>query len=148
MAQHEFHLTAEWNGGRNAEGTIRAGNLDTKISIPKEMGGPGVGTNPDEMLIGAAATCYLITLAAMLERKQIPVDKLTLETTGVVSENRGRLKFESITHYPHVVLGTEVTEQQVEEAKGFTEKAEQSCMISNALRGNVELAVEARVEKA
>ncbi len=35
------------------------------------MDGPGVGTNPDEMLLGAAATCYIITLAAMLERSNI-----------------------------------------------------------------------------
>ena len=35
------------------------------------MDGPGIGTNPDEMLLGAAATCYMITLAAMLERSQI-----------------------------------------------------------------------------
>ncbi|WP_108026481.1 SACOL1771 family peroxiredoxin [Melghirimyces profundicolus] len=145
MNRHHFHLKADWNGGRNSEGVISAGNLNTKISIPKEMGGPGVGTNPDEMLIGAAATCYLITLAAMLERKQIPVEKLSLETEGVVSENRGRLQFESVTHRPHVVLGAGVTPEQVKEAEAFTEKAEQSCMISNALRGNVELAVHAEV---
>jgi peroxiredoxin-like protein len=34
----------------------------TKISIPKEMNGPGIGTNPDEMLLGAASTCYIIYL--------------------------------------------------------------------------------------
>lgn len=147
MAEHEFRLTADWNGGRNAEGRISAGNLDTVISIPKEMGGPGVGTNPDEMLIGAAATCYIITLAAMLERRRIPVEKLSLESIGVVSENKGRLKFESITHKPHLTLGAGVTVEQVEEAEALTETAERSCMISNALRGNVALSVTARVDR-
>ncbi len=53
MARHHFHLKASWDGGRNGQGTIEAGNLKQTISIPKEMDGPGVGTNPDEMLIGA-----------------------------------------------------------------------------------------------
>lgn len=48
--KHPFILNAVWNGGRNSDGTIEAGQLKTQISIPKEMGGPGVGTNPDEML--------------------------------------------------------------------------------------------------
>src|SRR5690625_5475142 len=68
MTQHHFHLQANWPGGRNSSGYIDAGELKTKISIPPEMDGPGIGTNPDEMLLGAAATCYVITLAAMIER--------------------------------------------------------------------------------
>jgi peroxiredoxin-like protein len=139
--KHTFHLKAHWQGGRQGEGTLSAGNLQTKISIPKEMDGPGIGTNPDEMLIGAAATCYLITLAAMMERREIPVAELTLETVGVVSQDKG-LKFESITHKPRVVLGAEVTEEQIRMVERMTEQAEKACMISNALRGNVELGVE------
>ena len=42
------------------------------------MDGPGIGTNPDEMLLGAAATCYIITLAAMLERSGISHEGLEL----------------------------------------------------------------------
>lgn len=148
IKKHEFRLTADWNGGgRNGEGRISAGNLDTQISIPKEMGGPGVGTNPDEMLIGAAATCYIITLAAMLELRQIPVEKLSLESIGVVGEHKGRPKFERITHKPHLILGAGVTVEQVEEAKSLIETAERSCMISNALRGNVALSVTAQVDR-
>ncbi len=56
--EHTFYLDAHWDGGRNSTGTIEAGNLKQSISIPKEMDGPGVGTNPDEMLLGAAATCF------------------------------------------------------------------------------------------
>lgn len=71
MAEHHFHLKANWPGLRNDIGTIESGNLKTQISIPQEMDGPGVGTNPDEMLLGAAATCFIITLAAMMERSNL-----------------------------------------------------------------------------
>ena len=56
VAEHIFKLKADWPGLRNDVGTIEACNLKTEISIPPEMDGPGVGTNPDEMLLGAAAT--------------------------------------------------------------------------------------------
>lgn len=144
VTQHTFYLQAEWTGGRNSQGRISAENLQTQVSIPKEMGGPGVGTNPDEMLIGAAATCYMITLAALIERRNIPLIELKVNSEGVVSVEKG-LKFESIIHKPNVVLGSNVTERQMEQVKRDTELAEQVCMISNALRGNVHLGVEATV---
>src|SRR5699024_6509083 len=84
MAEHHFHLKANWPGGRNSEGSIDAGNLKTKVSIPPEMDGPGIGTNPDEMLLGAASTCYIITLAAMIERAKLPLQSMSLTSEGIV----------------------------------------------------------------
>lgn len=45
MARHHFHLQASWPGLRNDVGTIECAQLKTEISIPKEMDGPGIGTN-------------------------------------------------------------------------------------------------------
>ena len=39
LAEHVFHLTADWPGLRNDVGTIDAGNLKTEVSIPPEMDG-------------------------------------------------------------------------------------------------------------
>ncbi|MBP1969801.1 organic hydroperoxide reductase OsmC/OhrA [Virgibacillus natechei] len=44
MAEEYFHLKVAWPGGRTSEGYIDAGNLQTKMSIPTEMDGPGIGT--------------------------------------------------------------------------------------------------------
>src|SRR5690606_41150737 len=98
MAKHSFHLTADWPGLRNDVGEIEAGNLKTQISIPPEMDGPGVGTNPDEMLLGAAATCYIITLAAMLERSKIEKAALTMESEGIVDVTNGVITYQKIIH--------------------------------------------------
>ena len=43
MTTHHFHLQANWPGGRNATGSIKSGNLQTTVSIPPEMDGPGIG---------------------------------------------------------------------------------------------------------
>jgi peroxiredoxin-like protein len=107
MEQHHFFLKANWSGGRNGSGFIDAGQLKTKVSIPPEMDGPGIGTNPDEMLLGAAATCYLITLAAMLERSSIPVNELTMESEGIVEVERGVITYKTIIHRPAITLALE-----------------------------------------
>ncbi|MGH1333294.1 MAG: SACOL1771 family peroxiredoxin, partial [Exiguobacterium indicum] len=104
MMKHHFHLTADWPGNRNDVGQIETGELKTKISIPDAMDGPGVGTNPDEMLLGAAATCYIITLAAMLERSNIPKVSLTMESEGIVDVTNGVFTYDAIIHRPKLLL--------------------------------------------
>ncbi|WP_138495368.1 OsmC family protein [Paenibacillus pinistramenti] len=146
--RHLFQLNAVWNGGRNSEGTIETGNLKTEISIPEPMGGPGTGTNPDEMLLGAAATCYLITLAAALERSGIETESLTLNSEGTVDVTNNIFTYERIVHRPHIVLKAGTSERDVERARLIAGKSEGACMISRALSGNVGLSTEPEIEVA
>jgi len=148
MAEHHFHLKANWPGLRNDIGEIEAGNLKTKVSIPPEMDGPGVGTNPDEMLLGAAATCYIITLAAMLERSGLEKESLTMDSEAIVDVTGGVFTYKKIIHRPHVVLKSNATEKGLKLAEKLAQKAETSCMISRAIQGNVEMELEALVEIA
>lgn len=145
---HEFILDADWKGGRNSEGTISSGNLNTVISIPQPMGGPGTGTNPDEMLLGAAATCYIITLAAMLERSNIAVEQLTMQSQGNVDVTNNIFTYKEIIHRPHIVLPANATAQELDKVQLLAHKAEQSCMISRALAGNVQLSTEPNIHTA
>jgi len=147
MAEHHFHLKADWPGLRNDVGTIDAGNLRTKISIPPEMDGPGVGTNPDEMLLGAAATCYIITLAAMMERSGLEKEALTMDSVGIVDVTKGVITYKRIIHKPHIVLTSEATEREKALAQRLAEKAETTCMISRAIRGNVDIELETIISK-
>ena len=146
MAEHHFHLKANWPGLRNDIGTIDAGQLKTQISIPKEMDGPGIGTNPDEMLLGAASTCYIITLAAMLERSKIEKENLSLESVGVVDVTNGVFTYKKIIHRPTIHLKDSATEKEMNLARKLAEKAEKSCMISRAIMGNVELELEVTIQ--
>lgn len=144
MAQHAFHLEAKWTGGRLGDGTLTCGNLQTPISVPGELGGPGIGTNPEEMLVGAASTCYLITLAAVLANRKLEIASLTLQSEVVVSDD-GSMKVESIVHRPQIVLGAGSTEEQIDVAHKAAQRAEQACMISKAMHGNVDISVESNV---
>jgi len=148
MSEHHFHLKANWPGLRNDVGEIEAGNLKTKISIPPEMDGPGIGTNPDEMLLGAAATCYIITLAAMMERSHLEKVDLTMESEGIVDVTRGIITYKKIIHYPAITLKKDASDRDIRLAQRLAEKAENSCMISRAIRGNVEIQLEITVKLA
>lgn len=148
MAEHHFYLQANWPGLRNDVGTIESGNLRTKISIPKEMDGPGIGTNPDEMLLGAASTCFIITLAAMMERSNLKKDSLTLESEAIVDVTDGVFTYKQIIHRPTIVLPKDSSEKDIRLAVRLANKAESSCMITRAIKGNVEVKLEEIVQIA
>ncbi|KON69586.1 OsmC family protein [Peribacillus butanolivorans] len=148
MTMHHFHLSAEWPGGRNDIGTIQSGNLQTQISVPTEMEGPGIGTNPDEMLLGAASTCYIITFAAMLERSKIEKVSLTMQSEALVDVTNGVFTYKKIIHRPTLVLASITSEKEAEKARKLAVKAESSCMISRAIKGNVEVELNATISIA
>lgn len=148
MAEHRFLLKANWPGLRNDIGDIEAGNLKTKVSIPPEMDGPGIGTNPDEMLLGAAATCYIITLAAMMERSHLEKEQLTMESEGIVDVTNGVITYKKIIHRPDIVLKQNASQKDIDLARRLAKKAETSCMISRAVQGNVVIELQEKVRIA
>jgi peroxiredoxin-like protein len=145
MAEHHFYLKASWPGLRNDVGEIQTKNLTTTVSIPPEMDGPGVGTNPDEMLLGAAATCYIITLAAMMERSNLDKVDLTMDSEGVVDVTKGIITYKKIIHRPKITLRSTATKHEIKLATKLAKKAESSCMISRAIQGNVVIQLEESV---
>ncbi|WP_442598882.1 OsmC family protein [Neobacillus sp. D3-1R] len=145
MAEHRFLLKANWPGLRNDVGDIETGHLKTKVSIPPEMDGPGIGTNPDEMLLGAAATCYIITLAAMMERSRLEKDQLTMTSEGIVDVTKGVITYKKIIHRPHIILKHDSSKKDLQLAEKLARKAESSCMISRAIKGNVEVELHATI---
>lgn len=147
MVQHTFKMDLKWGDGRNGSGVLQADKLKSEISIPQEMGGLGIGTNPDEMLLGAAATCYLITLATLLENSKIPVASLSMQAEGIVNVTKGVFTYEKILHKPYVLLDSP-TEREKERVMRIAKKAEQTCMISKALKGNVTIESYVQIEQA
>ncbi|MCP3033023.1 OsmC family protein [Halobacillus sp. A1] len=143
MTLHHFHLKADWPGGRNEVGYIESDKLKTKISIPKEMDGPDIGTNPDEMLLGAAATCYIISLGALIERARLPLAEMSMDSEGIVDVTEGVFTYKKIIHKPKIFLTNEADEKQLQRLDKLVKQAESSCMISKAIAGNVELELQA-----
>ena len=68
MVRHDFKVKTEWLGGREEVGKLRGDIINENISILFTRW-PGEGTNPDELLVSAASSCYIISLAATLEKR-------------------------------------------------------------------------------
>ncbi|GMA49602.1 hypothetical protein GCM10025857_09590 [Alicyclobacillus contaminans] len=138
---HTYTVRGEWSGDRHGTGHVSGERLSSALSVPTNLGGPGVGTNPEELLLSAANGCYLITLAILLTNRKVPYTRLELESEGFVVNDRG-LRYDRIEHRPtiHVAPGTDVEQVEV-----YAEQAEHACMISSAIRGNVRVTVVPRV---
>ncbi|WP_214754831.1 SACOL1771 family peroxiredoxin [Exiguobacterium sp. s16] len=145
--KHTFQMNLDWTGGRNDVGTIEAERLKTQISIPPEMDGPGIGTNPDEMLLGAAATCYIITLAAMLGRSELPHQGITIDAEGIVDVTNGVFTYETIRYTTRINVPKTATDRDITLVERITKKAKDGCMISRALAGNVAFELDTTVTR-
>lgn len=145
MEKHSFQLQTAWKGGLSGKGELRAEGLQTKIAAPAPLGGSGQGSNPEELLLGAAATCYLITLGTMLESRRLVVRWLSLISELTVSVGNGKQRVESIVHRPLIELGETGGERDLERLRLIAIRAERSCMISKAMSGNVSIRVEPEV---
>jgi peroxiredoxin-like protein len=96
---------------------------------------------PEELLLSAAAGCYLQTLLTLLNNRNVSYQKISLESVGHVIDDSG-LRFDRIEHYPTITLDDS---QQTDLAVLLTEHAEHTCMVSSALRGNVQVVVQPRI---
>ena len=134
-----FDIHLEWQGGRLGAGTVRAGGMQTGVSVPASMGGPGSGTNPEELLASAAATCYAITLAALLERMRLPLAADIALRSQLTVDVGPPLRVVRLVHRPTVRLARGA---DVERARRAAVQAEEYCLVSRAVRGNVEILVE------
>lgn len=146
MSSH-FTINGSWQGDRNGTGHIQSpGGLDITVSVPKEFDGPGIGSSPEELLISSSNNCYMITLAAMLSNRKIEVEKLEVESEGIVDSVDGKLKFKQIIHRPAFYIGTtaEVTEEKLKE---LAIRAEKACFISQTLNCSIQFSVEPKVVK-
>lgn len=142
MTTYDFHLSAQWPGGRNAVGALQCGGLEARTSIDTRMGGPGVGTNPDELLLAAAGMCFFMTFAAFIERAGFAVEALSFASDMTVGTDRGgAFVCQRIVHRPRVVLAAGSRAADLQRLETLATAAEQRCMISNALRGNVEMTI-------
>ncbi len=98
-------------------------------------------TSPEELIAAAHASCYAMQLAAILAEDDHEPDELTVGATATLDKDDDDDDWE-ITKIELTVRGqiADLDDDDFEEA---AEKAKESCPVSRALSGNVEINVEA-----
>lgn len=135
MAELAFTSKLTWSGGRLSRGLVEAGGEIFQFSVPAPMGGQGVGTNPEELLLSAVGSCYTATLAAILDAGQLPAAALEVRVDGSVSDYPGpAARVSAITVNP-TFAGIEFGRQS--EYESAAAKARERCFIGRHLSPQV-----------
>jgi lipoyl-dependent peroxiredoxin len=143
MAMAERTASCTWEGDLahgNGVVTGASGALDelavTWASRTERSDGK---TSPEELVAAAHASCYCMSLSHMLGEAGTPPEKLETSATVTFAQVEGGWKVaSSALTVKGIVPGVD--------AAGFKKAAEDAkdgCPISGALKGNVELSVEA-----
>jgi len=117
-------------GGREGSASSADGVLDLSLTAPKEMGGPGTGTNPEQLFAAGYAACFTSAVTAVARKEKVDV-------TGISTE--GEVDFGPVGagYGLAVTLRVSVPGLDRSTLTDLLDKAHQVCPYSNATRGNI-----------
>jgi lipoyl-dependent peroxiredoxin len=135
MAKTIYTAEATVTGGRTeGHGRTSDGVLDVQLRTPSEMGGPGGGTNPEQLFAVGYAACFEGALGVVGRRERAEVGDVSIDShvSLVTGEDR------SFT----IAVQLDVTLPQVsdpDQAARIVAAAHEVCPYSNATRGNIDV---------
>ena len=122
--------TAE--GGRDGRSRSLDGNLDLVMKPPKDLGGPGGGTNPEEVMAVGWAACFQNAMhtLAKIQKKEITDSSVTCEISLMYDEE-GR----SVSLAARLLAS--IPELPEDEARELLHATHKVCPYSKATEGNI-----------
>jgi lipoyl-dependent peroxiredoxin len=120
-------------GGREGRAATTDGLLDVRLAIPKELGGPGELTNPEQLFAAGFAACFHSALKIVAKRDKVDVSESAITARvglGVLDSGAFGLAVELEAELPGVDRWV---------AEDLVHKAHQVCPYSNATRNNVDV---------
>lgn len=135
---HLYSAHASVSGGREGSGRTDDGKLEVTLSRPGAMGGEGAGTNPEQLFAIGYGACFEGALATVARRQRVDLGQTSvLSMVSLHSEDDGSFRIE-------VALDVELPGvHDDEQAIALVREADRVCPYSNALRGNVDVALSA-----
>ncbi|AFZ69169.1 OsmC family protein [Deinococcus peraridilitoris] len=146
MANIERKANAQWNGDlKSGNGTISSlsGVLsDTPYSFRTRFENQP-GTNPEELIAAAHAACFTMAFSNVLQQAGHAPRTLATDATLGMDASGGGFKIATM----HLVVRGSAEGLDQQQFQQLAEKAEQGCPVSGALRGNLDITVEAIYEQ-
>jgi len=138
----EAEATVSWAGwGGRVEGS--SGRLSARTATQVELGGPGRGTNPEELLAAALANCYTSTITAHARAQKI-------DLTRIETRAKTRLAWDART--PHhiaegglsVAIASSVPEARL---RRLAKEARDHCPICNLFGATAKVTLKVSILK-
>ncbi|MGD8115446.1 organic hydroperoxide resistance protein [Vibrio sp. TRT 29B02] len=120
--------------GRNGQVKSDDGLLDLELSYPKEMGGSGLATNPEQLFAAGYSACFSNAILHVAREAKVALKSAPVTAqVGIGPNQQGGF---ALT----VSLAATLALPQ-EQALELVKVAHQVCPYSNAVRGNIDVAV-------
>ena len=144
IAQRTAEVT--WDGslasgnGRVTSGSGALTNLPVTWAARTEA--PGGKTSPEELIAAAHATCFTMALALVLGETGKPPQRLVTRARCVLEKDHGALRITQVA----ITVPTRTDSLGAKAFQAAVDGASTLCPVSNAIRGNVEVTVEAKLD--
>jgi Ohr subfamily peroxiredoxin len=133
MAKILYTANAHVTGGRDGHGRTSDGELDVNLRRPKEMGGDGGGTNPEELFAVGYAACFESALAGVARRRHLDAGEISIDSAvSLLPTGDGGYKLA-------VTLDVSLPSVDRDVAADLVHGAHLVCPYSNATRGNIDV---------
>src|SRR5690606_38015582 len=124
---------AKATGGRDGRVTTDDQLLHIQLAVPKEISGPGGGTNPEQLFAAGYSACFLAAMKFVANR-----DNLNMSKEAYIEGDAG------IGPIPtgigiEVILNIHLEGMEQEEAQKLVDAAHIVCPYSNATRHNIDV---------
>jgi osmotically inducible protein OsmC len=144
MATFARHVDVDWTGTlMEGSGTAKAGTgaFSLPVTFPSRIAAEGDGkTTPEELMAASHAVCYAMVLTNTIGKQGGKASKVRV--TATVTADKGDAGIKVVTsHLKATVEGLEGIDKS--KLSELATGAEKGCPISNAIRGSVNITVEA-----
>jgi len=134
---------AVWEGGlKGGKGSFKgeSGAIGGQYNFSSRFES-GTGSNPEELLAAAEAACFSMALAGGLEKAGTPATRIETSAACTVEAVPGGFGITKMK------LNVQATVPKIDKVKfeQIANETKEGCPVSKALKGNVEITVEARL---
>ena len=146
MATFSRTVTVDWSGPiMEGRGTAKAGTgaFNLPVTFPSRIGEPEGRTSPEELMAASHAACYAMSLNATLGRKNASAARTVVTATVIADKSDTGIK---LTTSQLKVTAEGLKGLDKSEFPTVAREAEGKCPISNALRGTMQITVDADVK--
>lgn len=131
-----YTTSATSTGGRDGRAFTSDGSLNVWLDMPVELGGRGHGNNPEQLFAAGYSACFLSAMKNVAGSLNIKIPAETAVTASIGIGPRAQGGFGLSVALSVVLPGIERAA-----AQQLIEAAHEVCPYSNAVRGNVEVAL-------
>ncbi|MDX8495707.1 organic hydroperoxide resistance protein [Mesorhizobium sp. VK22B] len=122
-------------GGRAGHAETSDGLLKLDLAMPKEFGGQGGATNPEQLFAAGYAACFESAIRFVARKKKLPLeDAAVTATVSLYPNDQGGFRL-------GVALAAVTKGLDQAGAEALVSEAHQICPYSNAIRGNIDVAL-------